>query len=94
MSIISRQDLEPIQESFRERLWAAQDSICKEIVAGFESRQVLIERKFKGADGEFVLHEVAVAVTGARIGYDGELILIGTYAHPVGGRLQETEFTP
>jgi hypothetical protein len=55
---------------------------------------VLIERKFKGTDGEFVLHEVAMAVTGARIGYDDELILIGTYAHPVNGRVQETEFTP
>jgi hypothetical protein len=55
---------------------------------------VLIERKFKGTDGEFGLHEVSMAVTGARIGYDDELVLIGTYAHPVNGRLQETEFTP
>ena len=94
MSIISRQDLEPIQESFRERLWAAQDSICKEIVAGLEGRQIMIGRKFKGTDEEFRLHEVAMSVTGARIGYDDELVLIGTYAHPVNGRLQETEFTP
>ena len=94
MSIISHQDLEPVQSDFRQRLWAAQDALCEEIVAGLEGRQVLIERKFKGPDGEFGLHEVAMAVTGARIGYDDELILIGTYAHPVNGRLQETEFTP
>ena len=94
MSVISHQDLEPIQSSFRQRLWAAQEAICNEIVAGFEGRQVLIERKFKGTDGEFHLHEVAMAVTGARIGYDDELVLIGTYAHPVNGRVQETEHTP
>lgn len=91
MSIISRQDLEPIQSGFRQRLWAVQEALCKEIVAGLEGRQVLIERKFKGTDGEFALHEVAMAVTGARIGYDDELVLIGTYAHPVNGRLVETE---
>ncbi len=94
MSIINHADLEALQSNFRQRLWAAQDALCEEIVAGFEGRQVLIERKFKGTDGEFGLHEVSMAVTGARIGYDDELVLIGTYAHPVNGRLQETEFTP
>ena len=94
MSIISHQDLEPLQESFRERLFALQETLCKEIVDGLEGRQIMIGRKFKGTDGEFGLHEVAMSVTGARIGYDDELVLIGTYAHPVNGRLQETEFTP
>ncbi len=94
MSIISRKDLEPLQESFRERLFAAQEAICREIIAEMSGRQVMIERKFKGTDGEFHLHEVAVSVTEARIGYDDELILFGTYAHPVNGRIQETEFTP
>lgn len=91
MSIISRQDLEPLQESFRERLHAAQETLCKEVLAGFEGRQVEVERKFKGPDGEFSLHTVHVAITDVRLGYDDDLVLIGTFAHPVNGRLVETE---
>lgn len=94
MSIISRRDLEPLVTSFRQRLWAAQESICNEIVAGLEGRQILIERKLKGADGEYRLHEVAVTITSAGIGHDDELVLIGTFINPVSGRIQETEFVP
>jgi len=91
MSVISYKDLEPLQESFHQRLCAAHETLCKEILAGFEGRQVEIERKFKGTDGEWGLHTVHATITDVRIGYDDMLILIGTFAHPVNGRPVETE---
>ncbi len=91
MSIISRQDLEPAQESFHRRLRAFEDALCKELVAGLEGRQITVERKFKGPGEVWTLHEVSVTVEDARIGYDDEIILIGTYVHPYNGKVQNTE---
>jgi len=94
MSKIEAADLAPLQENFQERLWAFQESLCKEIVAGLEGRQIRITRKFKGPGELWTLHEVDVTVEDARIGYDDELVLIGTYAHPHNGKIQHAEVTP
>ena len=91
MSIIDQQDLAPLQESFQERLWAAQEAICKEIVAGLEGRQIVVRRKFREAGDQWTSRDVQVTPVDARIGDDDELILIGVYTHPHSGQLTETE---
>jgi hypothetical protein len=93
MSIINQQDLAPLQENFQERLYAFQETLCKEIVAGLEGRQIRVSRKFKGPGELWTLHEIDVTVEDARIGYDDQLVLIGSYAHPHNGKLQHTEVT-
>jgi hypothetical protein len=94
MSIINQQDLEPLQEDFHERLSALQETLCKEIVAGFEGRQIRVTRKIKGPNETWTPHEVDVTVEDARIGYDDDLILVGTYVNPLNGRIQSTEVRP
>jgi hypothetical protein len=91
MSIINHADLETLQSSFRQRLWAAQETLCKEFVTEFEGRQILVERRLRNAEGEYAPFEVAVTVTDARLGYDDALILRGTYTNPVSGKIVETE---
>jgi hypothetical protein len=94
MSKIEAADLVTLRENFQERLFALQESLCKEIVAGLEGRQIRVSRKFKGPGELWTLHEIDVTVDSARIGYDDELVLVGTYAHPHNGKLQSTEVTP
>ena len=94
MSIINHPDLAHLQEDFQERLFAFQEGLCKEIVSRLEGRQVLVERRLRNAEGEYVPFEVAVTVTDARIGYEDEIILGGTYTNPVSGKIIETEVVP
>jgi len=94
MSIINHPDLAHLQKDFQERLFAFQEGLCKEITASLEGRQVLVERRLRNTEGEYVPFEVAVTVTDARIGYDDEIILGGTYTHPLTGRIIETEVVP
>jgi len=91
MSIINHPDLAHLQEDFQERLYAFQEGLCKEIVSRLEGRQVLVERRLKNTEGGWEPFEVAVTVTDARIGHEDEIILGGTYTHPLTGRIIETE---
>jgi hypothetical protein len=94
MSIINHPDLAHLQEDFQERLYAFQEGLCKEITASLEGRQVLVERNLKNTEGGWEPFVVTVTVTDARIGYDDEIILVGTYTHPLTGRIIETEVRP
>jgi len=94
MSIIDAADLAPLQESFRERLLTFQESLCKEIVAGLEGRQIQVTRRFKGPGELWTLHKVDVTVEDARIDYADDLVLIGSYVNPLDGRVQHTEVIP
>ena len=91
MSKIDVQDLALLQESFRQRLWAAGEALCEEIVSGLDGRQIQVIRMLKGPGGLLTRHEVDVTVTAARIAYDDELILIGTFTHPLSGKPQDIE---
>jgi len=91
MSIINHPDLAHLQEDFQERLFAFQEGLCKEIVSRLEGRQVLVERRLKNTEGGWEPFEVAVTVTDAHIGHEDEIILGGTYTHPLTGRIIETE---
>jgi hypothetical protein len=94
MSIINHPDLAHLQKDFQERLYAFQEGLCKEIIASLEGRQVIVERHLKSAVGGFAWTLVTVTLTDARIGYDDEIILGGTYTHPLTGRIIETEVVP
>jgi hypothetical protein len=91
MSIINHEDRTALQERFHDRLYAAQDAICKEMVTELAGRQILVERRLRNVEGEYAPFEVAVTVTDARLGYDDALILRGTYTNPVSGKIVETE---
>jgi hypothetical protein len=94
MSIIDAADLAPLLGELQERLLTFRESLCKEIVAGLEGRQIQVSRRFKGPGELWTLHKVDVTVEDARINGNDDLVLIGSYVNPLDGRVQHTEFTP
>ena len=91
METITKSELETVGEQWYDRLFAAQDRAVEETVAPLRGRTRKIVRPFKERETAGVVDfEVEVTITGGRIGYDDELILVGTFVHPVSGKLVET----
>lgn len=91
MKAITKGELETVGEQWYDRLLAAQERVVEETVAPLRGRTRKIVRSFKEREGMGVVDiEVEVTITGGRIGYDDELLLVGTYVHPVSGKLVET----
>lgn len=91
MNPITADEHEILVENFREGMNTMMDKFVEDYVAPLRGRTVRAVRKFKEpATGEFRQHEITVTVTGAHLGHDWELVLVGTYPHPFTGQLVET----
>ena len=95
MKPIDATEHETIIESFHELANATMERIIEETVAPLRGRTVQTIRKFKETlTGEFKEHTVTVVIDGARIDYDGGLVLTGTYLHPLSGKPVSTDVNP
>jgi hypothetical protein len=91
METIVKEELESIAEGWYEKLHAAQERLIAETVGPLLGRQLTVTRSFgERSRGIMQDQQVAITITGARMGYDDALELIGTYEHPISGKLQET----
>jgi hypothetical protein len=86
--------LDDLREAFRRRLWAAQEALCEEVVRTLDGQLISVSRKFNSPQDGWVLREVEVRVTDARLGWEDDLVLVGTFAHPFTGLPTETEINP
>jgi hypothetical protein len=88
---ITKGELETVGQQWYDRLLAAQERVVEETVAPLRGRTRKIVRSFKEREAAGVVDfEVEVTITGGRIGYDDEFLLVGTLVHPVSGKLVET----
>jgi hypothetical protein len=91
MEPITATEHETLVENFRDGMNALMDKFVEDTVAPLRGRTLRAIRKFKEpVTGEFKEHEITVTVTDAHLGYDWELVLVGTNPHPHSGHLVET----
>ena len=89
---ITRKELSALSNDWADRSQAVLDELLHSMAAPFIGRTFKQTRVFgslkKGNQGE---HQVEATVTGARHGWEGEIMLVGTFIHPITGKVTETD---
>ena len=89
---ITRKELSALCNDWADRSQAVLDELLESMGVPFIGRtfkqtRVLGSLK-KGGQGE---HQIEVTVTGARHGWEGGIMLVGTFIHPITGKVTETD---
>jgi hypothetical protein len=89
---ITRKELSALCNDWADKRQAALDELLESMGAPFVGRTFKQTRVFgsqkKGNQGEYTIE---ATVTGARHGWEGEIMLVGNFIHPITGKVTETE---
>ena len=95
MKPIDPTEHETIIESFNDRANSMMDQLIEETLVPLRGRTITTIRKFKEpVTGEFKEYTVTVAIVGGHLDYDGRLVLVGSYTHPISGKPTVTPVNP
>ena len=95
MEAITAAEHEILVEGFRLGMHDLMERLVEDTLSTVRGRTLNVIRKFKDpVTGEFKSQGVIVTVTHGHIGYDGDLVLVGTYPHPFSGTPVETAMNP
>jgi hypothetical protein len=89
---ITRKELSTLCNDWADKRQAALDELLESMEKPFIGRTFKQTRVFgsqkKGNQGEYTIE---ATVTGARHGWEGEIMLVGTFIHPITGKVTETD---
>ena len=95
MKPIDPTEHEAILEDFNDRANSMMDQLIEETLVPLRGRTITTIRKFKEpVTGEFKEYTVTVAIVGGHLDYDGRLVLVGSYTHPISGKPAVTPVNP